>query len=662
MRHLLRPSVLVTAALSIALAVAAVVSFALADAQAQPAGSAAPTCVVHSLPSFVAQGESPNAATVADIVEVECNPTIYGTGSKLTITANQLYDRCAKDLTWWVPNPFSKVEGKGVSVALDADGNATVALVAGPGCQAGESLVAAHMEETPFETFTTSFSVLPPVITPPGLFVLPASQVEDAQSSGVATIIQAEFTNGSEKTVRIGSEELYARCRVAPHLHWIGIDRSEVTGPEVTGVPLDNDGNGFVLAIGDDSCAPGASLIEGDLEAKPFTTEVAEFTILPPQPTGEPSFTIEKVQEIAGSGDGFTKLPLKGAVGQTVDYQMTVTNTSQFAETFSEFTDAHCDPGTIAGGPGSNPVAPGGSSTYTCDHALTQSGTYTNEAMVTGTTAGGTPLRLSSNQVLVEVPEKPVVPQEFTIEKQQKIAGSSTGFTTSTLTGAVGQTVEYQIVVTNTGTVAVTLSNFTDAHCDAGTIGGGLGEASLAPGSSTTYTCRHVLTSPGNFVNEATVTGAAPGAPPATKTSNNVVVSVPEPPGPKPNNVPASSGEAPTTVTSTPQKGVESFQCVSPPALHGASGSKKEPFTVSINSRGIKQIMFYLDGREIKVLKQSQAKAGKFTLKIDPRKLSYGPHKLVIKTFMSDRACARVARRGLFVRPASASRSPSFTG
>ena len=50
------------------------------------------TCVVHSLPSFIAQGENvgdiKTAATVADIVEVECDPTIYGTGSKIKITAN----------------------------------------------------------------------------------------------------------------------------------------------------------------------------------------------------------------------------------------------------------------------------------------------------------------------------------------------------------------------------------------------------------------------------------------------------------------------------------------------------------------------------------------------------------------------------------------------
>src|SRR4029077_13088306 len=47
------------------------------------------TCVVHSLPGgFVAQGEFSTAATVADVVEVECNPAIYGTGSKMKITAS----------------------------------------------------------------------------------------------------------------------------------------------------------------------------------------------------------------------------------------------------------------------------------------------------------------------------------------------------------------------------------------------------------------------------------------------------------------------------------------------------------------------------------------------------------------------------------------------
>src|SRR5437763_16868214 len=37
------------------------------------------TCVIHSLSSFVAQGEFGVTATVADVVAVECNPALYGT-------------------------------------------------------------------------------------------------------------------------------------------------------------------------------------------------------------------------------------------------------------------------------------------------------------------------------------------------------------------------------------------------------------------------------------------------------------------------------------------------------------------------------------------------------------------------------------------------------
>jgi hypothetical protein len=68
------------------------------------------TCVVHSLPSFIAQGEFTTTATVADIIEVECDPTVYGTESKIKITASQLYSRCKGRLTWFVPNPYTRSE------------------------------------------------------------------------------------------------------------------------------------------------------------------------------------------------------------------------------------------------------------------------------------------------------------------------------------------------------------------------------------------------------------------------------------------------------------------------------------------------------------------------------------------------------------------------
>ncbi len=223
---------------------------------------------------------------VADVIQVACDPNVYGTGSKMKITASQLFTRCQGRVTWYEPNPFSEiVNARGITLRIDADGNATVALRAGPECAAGESLVTAHMEEEPFESFTTSFSVLPPVPTTPGVFALPASQVEDSSSSGVATIIETEFAHSSEKFVHIASEELYHRCQASPHLRWIRMNGTkEENVAEVGRVQLDNDGNAFVIVIGDASCADGASLIEADLLSKPFTTFMTNFTVEAPRP------------------------------------------------------------------------------------------------------------------------------------------------------------------------------------------------------------------------------------------------------------------------------------------------------------------------------------------------------------------------------------------
>ena len=100
-----------------------------------------------------------------------------------------------------------------MTLTLDADGNATVLLIAGPKCQAGETLVTVHQLEEPFESFTASFSVLPPNDTAEGVFAEPATQIEDSESSGVGTIVEAEFPGKSEEYVRFGSEEMFSRCR-----------------------------------------------------------------------------------------------------------------------------------------------------------------------------------------------------------------------------------------------------------------------------------------------------------------------------------------------------------------------------------------------------------------------------------------------------------------
>ncbi len=253
-----------------------------------PQAAEGTTCAVHSLPSFVAQGEFSQQATAADVIEVECNPFVYGTGSKVTVTASQLYSRCDSDIEWYIPNPYDTSDGRSVELTLDADGNATVALIAGPECQAGESLISLHMDEGEYNSYTTSFTVLPPNDTALGVTAMPSHQVEDSQSSSVATIIEAEFPGAAEAYVRVGSEELYRRCAIDPKLRYITESGQEYDGSaEISdgAVQLDNNGNGFVLAIGDSSCAPGSSLIEADLEEKPFTTVTTNFLIESPKPT-----------------------------------------------------------------------------------------------------------------------------------------------------------------------------------------------------------------------------------------------------------------------------------------------------------------------------------------------------------------------------------------
>ncbi len=286
----------------------------VASAHGTPAGESGSTgsCTVVSLPSFVAQGEYGYAASVADVVEVSCNPYTYGTGQEVTVTAAQLYNRC-HHMLWDVPNnEENHVEpqyGPSVHLHLDADGNATASLIAGPNCMPGESLVTLDENESPYETFTTSFMVTPPVNTTQGVTALPSSQVEDAGSSSVATIVEAEFKGGGEKYVRLASEQLNDRCHDGG-LEWIDgyftqyiaeyeeDYKSEVkkdaykqfeygdgdnTGNE-TEIRLDDNGNGFAVAIGEDSCLEGTSLIEADLVESPFTTETTNFTVVAPTP------------------------------------------------------------------------------------------------------------------------------------------------------------------------------------------------------------------------------------------------------------------------------------------------------------------------------------------------------------------------------------------
>jgi hypothetical protein len=90
------------------------------------------------------------------------------------------------------------------------------------------------------------------------------------------------------------------------------------------------------------------------------------------------SLTIEKLQEIAKSGKGFTKEELSAKVGETVKYEIVVENTGETTLTLSKFTDEKCT--NISGGASS--LEPHKSTTWLCEHKLGVPGKYTNSASV----------------------------------------------------------------------------------------------------------------------------------------------------------------------------------------------------------------------------------------------------------------------------------------
>ncbi len=368
----------------------------------------------------------------------------------------------------------------------------------------------------------------------------------------------------------------------------------------------------------------------------------------------EPEFTIEKAQRVEGTETAFTGDELTAKLGQTIEYQIKVSNTGNRSLKFSELSDPNC---TEVSPAETTELEPHETEVFTCHHVLEAAGEWANvaeieaefgresqpEAVHSHTRAmarvGGVIKKASSNKVVTNVPAEP----DFEIEKLQEIQGSGAGFTKAGLQGATSQTVDYEVIVRNTGNVPLKLSALADANC------GGIspaGNTELLVGGSETFTCDRALTGPGSFTNEATIEGAG-----KSKTSNQVVVTVP------------AAGQQPPQ----PQQAQQAVQakCTlseSLLVLHGGSGAKKSSFTVHIAALGIKQITFYLDGHKLKTLTAAQAQKGQFNVRIDPAKLHYGAHKVSVTTVMSESVCPAIARSAVFVHPRPAMVKPKFTG
>jgi hypothetical protein len=241
--------------------------------------------------------------------------------------------------------------------------------------------------------------------------------------------------------------------------------------------------------------------------------------------TPQPAIKLIKLEQVnSTSANGYVPGPVHGLVGDTVDYQMTVFNTGN-TDLIINFTDQQCDSGTLSGpsvlagnyNASTQTLSTGGELQYTCSHVLTSSdpSPFVNTANVVGTVpnTNQTVSDQSSVDAYIDTPGIKVV-------KLQR-DGTSGAFTSNDITASVGDTIYYEIVVTNTGDTTLKLS-LSDPHCDSGTVqgpilvSGTLTNDTLSAGGVAEYTCWHVVTAADlpSYTNVGTVTGTPPSGPP----------------------------------------------------------------------------------------------------------------------------------------------------
>ena len=148
-------------------------------------------------------------------------------------------------------------------------------------------------------------------------------------------------------------------------------------------------------------------------------------------------------------------------VGQVVEYTLTATNEGNITLHNVSVNDSPALEGFACTPPiPLSELAPGASIKCTGTHTITQedlnNGSFTDIASATSTETPGGPA-----EDTIAADQKPALG----VEKEQQIKGSGAGFTKIKLGATIGETVVYQIKVTNTGNVSVKLTKLTDANC-----------------------------------------------------------------------------------------------------------------------------------------------------------------------------------------------------
>ncbi len=215
----------------------------------------------------------------------------------------------------------------------------------------------------------------------------------------------------------------------------------------------------------------------------------------------------------------------------------------------------------------------------------------------------------------------------FTLQKLQSLTTS--GYTSSPITAPIGSTINYEIVVTNTGNTPLSLA-LVDTMCTA--IGGPNGDISdgyLAIGGTATYTCVHVVVADDapTYVNVAQVTATPPGGSPLPPQRSSVLA-----------NVPRQAVQACTTSTT---KLTQTAKTVT--TVHKSNGktvtTKNQIITAILSDPNhgtdISKVVFSLDGRKIKTLTKPNLSDGRFEVTVSTASTRYGAHRITAAVTMT---------------------------
>jgi hypothetical protein len=130
---------------------------------------------------------------------------------------------------------------------------------------------------------------------------------------------------------------------------------------------------------------------------------------------------------------------------------------------------------------------------------------------------------------------------------------------------------------------------------------------------------------------------------------------------------PAPSAPAAKTAPSTPTTPPSSPAQTTPGSanLSAPTGCVPKPFDAVVRGRRIRRAIFFLDGRQIRVLRRPNRSGSRYALRVNPRRLRVGAHRIVVKLDFT--ASSRTRRKRLtvvFQRCARNSQavSPRFTG